>query len=159
MSFYSMLKGKVLIAVDSEMTCHQIQAYLIHGSQKVMRQLLSKLEEPQQSKEVGWKGFFRDFGKIIAKICHSCITLQWSCDGWMPTPKLQCVYPANGVDCWGCPGLFWNRDCGLIYEGSLWIYNASDLLNQNPNFIMLTSGCWYMYIVLCFFWLGPFMRN
>ena len=53
MSFYSMLEGKVLIAVDSEMTCHQIQAYLIHGSQKVMRQLLSKLEEPQQSKEVG----------------------------------------------------------------------------------------------------------
>ena len=59
-----MLKGKVLIAVDSEMTCHQIQAYLIHGSQKVMRQLLSKLEEPQQSKEVGLQKFFQDLERL-----------------------------------------------------------------------------------------------
>ena len=63
-----MLEGKVLIAVDSEMTCHQIQAYLIHGSQKVMRQLLSKLEEPQQSKEV-----LRQFYKNLEKIASKCV--------------------------------------------------------------------------------------
>lgn len=43
--------GRVLIAVDSAMTCNQIQDYLIHGPEKVMRQLLSKLEEPSAPKE------------------------------------------------------------------------------------------------------------
>jgi len=36
--------GRLLVAMDSEYSCHQIKQYLLGGGQKLMASLLGKLE-------------------------------------------------------------------------------------------------------------------
>ena len=125
------------------MTCHQIQAYLIHGSQKVMRQLLSKLEEPQQSKEVP-RQFYKNFEKIVSKYV---INFQWSCERWNAHTKTAVCF--SWKQCWVRPGLFWNGDFRHIYEGILSICNVSD------SFVRVESESqfhhfWLLIHVYCF---------